>query len=203
MALNTLFSAHDTVWQLRGYDTVNDPEGFIRTWLENHGEATIDQVFPGQTFVRVQAWRTTQTGRSEAPPDLTPVDATYTNGIDFLGFKFAPAELKPGRPLRLALYWQATTPVDRSYKVFSHLLSEDGRVVAQADGLPLQGAHLTNQWQPGEIVESSFVLRTPEELPPGVYRLITGFYDESDGARLLLADGGDSIFLVTLTFPGA
>ena len=203
LALDALFANYDTVWQLRGYDTVNDPHGFIRTWLDNHGEATIDQVFPGQTFVRVQAWRTTQAERSDVSANIEASDAIYTNGIDFKGFKVMPAELESGRPLRLALYWQPSTSVDQSFKVFNHLLSADGEVVAQADGLPLHGTHPTDHWQPGEIVESSFALQVPENLPPGDYTLITGFYDESDGARLLLADGEDKVLLATFTLPDA
>lgn len=197
--LSRLFDDANTVWLLRGYDTVNDPDGFIRAWLEEHGELIYDQVFPGSTFVRVQGWRTTQTPRQQLPAIDYPLAVETAGGIRLLGFDLA--QVAPGQPLRVTLYWQRTGSIDHSWKVFNQLLGPDGVVVAQQDGYPGLGATPTSGWGPGEIVETTFVLDLPSNLPTGDYRLITGFYDEVSGARLPLAAGGDAVTLTTLPLP--
>lgn len=189
--LSELFAGHHTLWLLRGYDTVNDPQGFIRDWLAAHGQLLHDQVFPGQTFVRVQAWRTTQTPRDALPASVAPLAQDFSGGIRLLGYARAPA----APPLRLTLYWQRRGPIDRDWKILVQLLSPQQQVIAQDDAPPLRGLRPTSAWQPDEVVESTFVLHPPTALPPGAYTVITGFYDETSGARLPLAAGGDALVL--------
>ncbi len=205
--LDKLFANADTVWELRGYDTVNDPTGFIRSWLAAHGDPYFDQAVPGQTFARVQAWRTSPRPRSQQPDIQHPRAATFGTVesplIHLLGYDLAPVAPHPGDALRLTLYWQAAGPIDRSYKVFNQLVASDGSVVAQNDAIPGLGAYPTQLWQPGEFMESSFVLPLPAVLPPGPYRLITGFYDEATGVRLPLANGDDHVDLATVDVSGS
>lgn len=190
--LEALFAAFDTVWQLRGYDTVNDPNGFIRGWLESHAQLYVDRVFPGTTTVRVQAWRIRPTAVTQPAQVLT---ADFAEGIRLVGYTLTPASPQPGRYWRLALYWQATGPIGRNWKVFNQLLGPTDAIIAQADAYPVWGAYPSDRWQPGEVVTTAFVLRVPAEVPAGPYRLITGFYDETTGERLPLAAGGDAVVI--------
>ena len=199
--LEQLFADADTVWVLRGYDTVNDPTGFIRTWLEEHGDNTLDQVFPGQTFVRVQAWRTTQSPRSEMPTSAQARQTRFGDGIQLLGYELAPPRPKAGDTIRLALYWQRVGIIDKAYKVFVQLLDDAGKVIAQDDAEPGRGALPTDQWKPGEVVESAYVLHPPVGLTDGEYRLITGFYDGETGKRLGTEAGGDTATLAEFSLP--
>ena len=199
--LAQLFADVDTVWVLRGYDTVNDPAGFIRTWLKNHGDNTLDQVFPGQTYVRVQAWRTTQSPRSKMPASAETTQVRFGDVIQLLGYEFSPPHPRPGEPIRLTLYWQQVGPIDKAYKVFVQLLDDAGQVVAQDDAEPGRGAFPTDQWKPGEVVESSYVLHLPAALAAGRYRLSTGFYDGETGKRLGTEEGGDTAILVEFSQP--
>jgi hypothetical protein len=192
--LEALFAAFDTVWQLRGYDTVNDPNGFIRSWLETHAHRYVDRVFPGTTYVRVQAWRSRPTAVTRPAQPLT---ADFADGIRLLGYTLTPAWPQPGRYLRLALYWQAVAPVGRNWKVFNQLLDSADTVIAQADAYPVWGVFPSDRWPPGEVVTTAFVLQMPTALPPGPYRLITGFYDEATGERLPLVTGEDAVVLVS------
>jgi hypothetical protein len=194
--LEALFAAFDTVWQLRGYDTVNDPNGFIRTWLESHAHLYVDQVFAGTTYVRVQAWRSRPTAVTRPAQPLT---AAFADGIRLVGYTLSPASLQPGRYWRLALYWQATGPIRRPWKVFNQLLDAADAVVAQADAYPVWGAFPSDRWPPGALVTTAFVLPLPATLPAGSYRLVTGFYDEGTGERLPLTTGGDVVILEVFT----
>ncbi|NOX62575.1 MAG: hypothetical protein GXP42_11625 [Chloroflexi bacterium] len=197
--LEQLFAQTNTVWQLRAYDTVNDPAGFIRDWLEAHGDNYFDQVFPGLTYARVQAWRTSTRPRLQPPVIGHRLEADFEQRIRLLGYDLMPDPPQPGRPLRLTLYWRRIGPIDRPYKVFNQWLSANDQIAAQADGHPGLGAFPTNQWLADEIIESTFVLHPSTSPPPGPYRLITGFYDETTGQRLHLSNGDDAVILLEWT----
>ncbi len=194
--LQQLFEDHNTVWLLRGYDTVNDPDGVIRAWLEAHGELIYDQVFPGLTYVRVQGWRTApvRDGNPLQPP-RHPLTADFEDSIRLIGYDMSPDAPQPDRTLRLTLYWQAQTTPSRSYKAFVHWLTADWQMIAQDDELPGYGALPTDAWRPGQTVESNFVLHPPAGLTPGDYRLVTGFYDAETGAGLALTNGESQVTL--------
>ena len=199
--LEILFDEADTVWVLRGYDTVNDPTGFIRSWLEDHAENTLDQVFPGQTFVRVQAWRAAERSQPDMPTPARSMQVRFGDGIQLLGYEISPPQPRAGQPIRLALHWQRVSVIDKAYKVFVQVLDDAGKVVAQDDAEPGRGAFPTDRWQPGEVVPSSYVLPLPSDMPAGTYRIIMGFYDGASGERLRTEDGGDSVTLLEFSLP--
>ncbi|MBI3977511.1 MAG: glycosyltransferase family 39 protein [Chloroflexi bacterium] len=103
-----------------------------------------------------------------------------------------------GRPLTATLYWRAGAAVDVNYTAFVHLLNAEGRLVAQHDGMPGNGAALTSTWLAGELVVDPHLVPVPDALPAGTYRLVAGLYDGSTGRRVLLAGGGDHLVLSEL-----
>jgi hypothetical protein len=86
--------------------------------------------------------------------------------------------------LSLTLFWQALSEMDSSYKVFVHLTDPvSGEIVAQVDTVPRQWTYPTNQWIKGEVVRD--VVRLPlQDVPPGQYALLIGWYDPVTGRRL-------------------
>lgn len=103
--------------------------------------------------------------------------------------------------LLLSLYWQPQAEIEIDYTVFVQLLGPAGQVVAQVDLPPLAGQAPTRTWLPGEILTDPYRLLLPVDLPPGVYRLITGLYEPATGRRLPVAGGGDAVELQELTIP--
>jgi hypothetical protein len=92
---------------------------------------------------------------------------------------------KTDKELSLFLYWQAAAPLDQSYKRFVHLIDpQDGRVLAQSDGVPRDWTYPTDIWEAGEIVPDQAVLSL-EGLEPGAYDLRLGWY---------AVDGGQTLF---------
>ena len=75
-ALERLFAGHDRVWVYRLYDTVTDPDGFIRGWLDEYGTPFEDQAFAGESQLRVQGYLTGRTPQADAalPDDAALVD---------------------------------------------------------------------------------------------------------------------------------
>jgi hypothetical protein len=108
--------------------------------------------------------------------------------------------VEEGETLHLELVWQAVTELSESYRVFVHVLGEDGRIIAQADGLPANWTRPTTGWLPGEFIRDTHSLTLPAELPPGEYALVTGLY-LPNGSRLQQPNGQDHIPLTTITIP--
>jgi hypothetical protein len=93
-------------------------------------------------------------------------------------------ELQAGEATTLTLYWQSLAPTDHDYTVFVHILDASGRIVAQADAQPRDGAYPTSLWVPGEFIADPYTF----SLPPGAYTLNIGLYLSETGARLPVFD---------------
>jgi 4-amino-4-deoxy-L-arabinose transferase-like glycosyltransferase len=115
-----------------------------------------------------------------------------------IGFD-APDQARPGELLLLRLYWRAVAALPRDYTVFVHLLDGTGRLVAQADSEPRNGAYPTSAWVAGDVIPDDHVLSLPADLVPGDYTLSVGLYLAPDGPRRpLTSQSGDAFALGTL-----
>jgi hypothetical protein len=126
-------------------------------------------------------------------PRAQPV--RFGAGIRLLGYGIVK-EANPGggATVRLTLYFQALTTMDRSYTVFTHLLDSQSRIWAQEDAMPLRGAAPTTTWLAGESITDEFVLSTKPGAPPGDYDLEIGFYDSGSLQRLtVFSDAGATL----------
>jgi len=120
-----------------------------------------------------------------------PATADFDRQIELLGYDTAR---QPGK-LAVTLHWRALQPPAQDYAVFVHLLDAEGRIVAQHDGQPQNGAYPTSVWDTGEVIADEHVLDLPADLPAGSYRLRVGWYLPDSGDRLPVTGGGDSIEL--------
>jgi hypothetical protein len=118
------------------------------------------------------------------PQPATAMDERLGDNIQFLGFDGDVQQVRPGVPFALVLYWRALARMDTPYTVFVHLVDENGRIWAQADGEPAGGDIPTTAWLPGEVIADAYQLEPPPSLPAGEYTLIAGVYDKPTGARL-------------------
>lgn len=106
-------------------------------------------------------------------------------------------EVTTAQPLPLTLQWQALEgvgPVD--YLVFTHLLSEDGRLIAQHDGSPAGGASPITGWSSGEIIVDVHPMTFYDTAYTGPATIAVGMYDPGDpSARILTETGSDYVVL--------
>ncbi|MCP4420423.1 MAG: hypothetical protein GY805_27775, partial [Chloroflexi bacterium] len=128
----------------------------------------------------------------------TAVNLTLSEQASLMGFSLDKTALTAGETLNLELVWQAVIEMNESYRVFVHLLTADGNIVAQADGLPANWTRPTTGWLPSEFIRDSHTLTLPPELPAGEYQLVTGLY-LPNAIRLQQENGRDNIPLTTLT----
>ncbi|MEJ5200177.1 MAG: hypothetical protein WHX53_14760, partial [Anaerolineae bacterium] len=95
-------------------------------------------------------------------------------GLMLLGYRL-PATARGGESLEVTLIWRVLDPPasvrTRDMTAFNHILDEQGRTVAQADGMAL----LSRDWWPGDVLVQPYAIT----LPPGTYRWRTGIYSRS------------------------
>ncbi len=133
----------------------------------------------------------------DVPASFTPLDVRFGDRIRLAGAVITPTEAAPGDAVTVALAWQSLAEMSRSYHVFVHLLSPDGRLVAQDDGIPAGWTRPTGGWAVGEVITETRTLALPADLPSGEYELRVGWY-EPDGPRLPVDSGADAALLAKL-----
>jgi hypothetical protein len=120
--------------------------------------------------------------------EMSPLTLPINLGdeLQFLGYE--PQHHPPNTTIcnlqsaicRCVTVWRVTAPPDGPRAIFVHLLTPDGQIAAQWDGLdvPVEG------WREGDTIfqVASFDLRP--DLPPGQYWLQTGVYNPATMERL-------------------
>jgi hypothetical protein len=139
----------------------------------------------------------------ELPPISVPLQVGVGEWGQLLGYDLDQSALSPGETLRFTLYWMANRPVTKDYKVFVHVVSQDGQMGAQSDSGPANWSRPTYTWAPGEPIIDAHQVPLRTDLPAGVYEVLTGLYEEQTGQRVLLTDqesgSRDHLQLTSLT----
>ena len=153
-----------------------------------------------------EAAPTPQTEPTETPePTSTqaPGAASASVNVGFgdfamlLSFSIADTDVSSDRYLGLDLNWRALDAVSgEDLTVFTHLMSEDGRLIAQHDGMPAGGTRPTTGWEPGETIVDVHPMAFRETDYNGPARILVGFYD-SEGVRVTASSGSDHVVLPT------
>jgi hypothetical protein len=124
-----------------------------------------------------------------------PLEIDFGDGIRLLGYDLQAEKLRPGEMLHLTLYWQATQPIERQYKVFTHVLgqvfnAESGNFLwGQQDNEPVNGTRPTSTWRKDEVVVDRFAILLNPQAPGGRYAIEIGLYDPATGERLPVVEG--------------
>ncbi|KAA3656910.1 MAG: hypothetical protein DWQ04_29695 [Chloroflexi bacterium] len=138
--------------------------------------------------------------QNEQPAVTHAVDASIGENIRLFGFDLDESN---EQILELKLLWQTITPMTQSYTVFVHVLDINGQLVAQQDGMPVQGSLPTTCWQSGEFVTDVYQLSLSQSEP---YQLVVGMYLLETGERLPVTGAaaldGNRAFLKTWPIKG-
>jgi 4-amino-4-deoxy-L-arabinose transferase-like glycosyltransferase len=138
-----------------------------------------------------------------------PLDLVLGGRIRLLGYDLEATTYRPGDTVHLTLYWLADEPVNRRYKVFTHLLGETYNPASgnflwgQQDNEPVGGKRPTTLWLPGEVIVDRYAISLSDQAPPGRYQVEVGMYEGASGDRLIVSDDqgqslGDRVILAEL-----
>lgn len=141
--------------------------------------------------------------RFTLPSIAHPLDVRFGDVAELVGYDLQQTELTPGESVQVVLYWRALEGADETdYKVFSHLLAADGRLVGQHDGRPAGGTRPTPGWVPGEIVADPHPMVFRESYT-GSARIEVGLYEATSLDRVEVANGQTFVLLPSeLTISG-
>ena len=119
-------------------------------------------------------------------PEMRKHEVQMGDGISLAGYSLSQERIRPGSPLGLRLFWQASERPSVDWTTLIHLvkLEEDGNPTRLAgfDRRPGDGNCPTIDWLPGEVIIDDIVLSMPATLPEEELFLAVGFYSVSDGA---------------------
>ncbi len=148
---------------------------------------------PGHPPVTLTRFRLVQAsaGTSLSPEDI-PHRVRYRlgNSIQLIGYALPQTEFQPGESVPLTLYWQTRAPLDKRYKVFTHLLGEvfnadtETFLWGQQDNEPGAGQAQTTRWVPETIIADPYRIPVALDAPSGIYTIEVGIYGLVDGVRL-------------------
>lgn len=132
--------------------------------------------------------------RWDVPDGFTLADVAFGDVIRLAGYDVDARIVAPGDVVTVVLAWQALAEMETSYRVFVHLVSETGQVLAQSDGEPAGWTRPTTGWAIGEVVVDERVIALSGDAATGDYEIRVGLY-VLDGPRLLMASGDDALAL--------
>ena len=90
------------------------------------------------------------------------------------GYTFPRRSVQPGDILQLDLFWRTDAPLSERYKVFVHVLDQNGKIVAQTDREPGGGQKPTTNWGSNELIVDRYGVLIPADTPPGMYAIEIG-----------------------------
>jgi hypothetical protein len=133
----------------------------------------------------------------ERPEIESPFEGTFGDAIRLIGYQFsAPAAITGSSTLELTLYWQALTDglPGRDFVVTVQILDENGRLIGQHDGVPVEGTRPTSGWLLGEYVidTHSIIFR---ETYAGPATIQIALYGPVTFERLRTSDVNDALVL--------
>ena len=184
--LEALRADHPRAWLVEWAMNEADPPGVIATWIARNG------------FQASHAWygslQLALVSFADEQATQTRVDLPLSNGVVLDAYQLPTGPLKPGETLPLSLVWRTQeAPGSVPWKVFTHLLDAQQKVVAQRDSEPLGGLQPTTTWQPGDVVEDHYGIALPPDLPAGSYTLEIGMYQGD--RRATFSGEGDHLVL--------
>jgi uncharacterized membrane protein len=187
-ALEALSNDYTRLWLLRAYDTVTDPNGVIRAWLNQNAILLEDQVFSGESNIRVQGFLLAK------QPVLYGETIPFADGMSLTGWTLPQQEWQPGQTIPLQLGWMVTAPPTADYKMSLKLWNEKGELAGQGnDSWPVGTYFRATNWPVGQTVYQPASLTLPNNLPPGRYWLNVELYHPGTVQPLPRLDGNDPV----------
>jgi hypothetical protein len=119
------------------------------------------------------------------------------DGVTLMGYDLYVAYDAPDKVVPrvgIFLYWKTTQGLSNSYKVFVHVLTPEGQLIAQDDSEPALWTYPTEEWEPAEVVVDLHDFTLPNAPVPDTYTLQVGLYDQTTMQRLsVLSPEGDPL----------
>lgn len=121
---------------------------------------------------------------SESAPKGTVFRADEGGEVELVESRWLADQFGDETVIRVTLLWLARHVPERDYHVFVHLIDPAGKLMAQSDGIPVYDRYPFSTWVPGEIVQDSYDVLLPPEMPLEQVEIRVGLYAHDTGERL-------------------
>jgi mannosyltransferase len=193
-ALDQLAARATRIWHYRLYDTVSDPTGIIRAWLDNRARLVQAIPYPGSGYLRVELYdlpSPLSASPLSAPPPPAP-SLWYPSAGLALAQPHIPAAHPAGRHLYIPLAWQWQQPPRGDLAVSLRLVAADGTQIAQTDVPVAQSAPDPRPGAGASWARQSLALAVPASTAPGDYTVHIVVYTPSDLSPFTPTDKRDT-----------
>nr|HMN27884.1 hypothetical protein [Caldilineaceae bacterium] len=188
-ALERLPGHYRRLWHYRLYDTVSDPTGVIRRWLDSHATLAEDHPIPGRDFLRLQRYDFPAAGGGQVSEPRRASPARFGDQVALAKIVFAD-QARAGAYTYVTTQWQrlnAATPLPQ-LAVSLRLYGSDDLLLTQADS-PLTSP--ADSWTPDAPQQSVLALPIPAVARPLTYTLELVVYDPANGQPLPVEPTGN------------
>lgn len=189
--LRELDAEHGRLWLVLWQRELGDPAGSVLRLLEEQRP----RLDVGGRYVGADVLLFQLGGETPLQPETAgarPVGAQLAlaggGTVTLEAWRPAPETWQAGQTAGVSLFWRPGTTPDTNLTGFVQLLTDDDRIVAQADQPAGGDVYQSRRWQPGSLVTDRYRLAIPADTPPGSYRVIAGLY-RPDGVRLAVRGG--------------
>ncbi len=122
--------------------------------------------------------------------NLTPANTPFPTLATLKGIQL-PSKIQAGQPFDVTLLWQVVHQKEANLRVFVQILDDQGRLIAQHDGIPVNGTRPANNWEQGEYLVDTHKIEWARSDYKGAGKLIIGFYDPDTFLRAETSDKQD------------
>ena len=125
------------------------------------------------------------------------LEVTFGGFAELIGYDLDRTEVTTKEEVRLTLYWRSINEeaLTTSYTVFTHILNEEGRLIAQHDGMLADGKRPTTGWVEGEIIVDLHEIEFSDLTYVGKGIIEVGLYDAMTMERVLTGEESDHLIL--------
>ncbi len=184
-ALEAVADRYTRIWHYRLYDTVSDPAGLVRGWLDAHTTQRLDLPYPGRDYLRVQLFETPAFASPENCPQSPETTVTFGDELTLRGASYTAAP-RAGSTLYATLCWQIGEDVmgenlRTSLRLYG-LTGGEPLLIAQKDEAPFLTSTTRNTHR------TALALPLPADTAQGSYQLELLVYDATTGEPLPIDD---------------
>ena len=117
----------------------------------------------------------------------------FDGAVELIGAKVSPVQgLRPSSRVELTLYWRKLGPVDKGYRLFTHVLDESGERILNLDGVGTlrQGLHDSepelppSSWEEGKIYVDQQAFWVPATVRTDDISIVCGLFRGNDRLQI-------------------
>jgi hypothetical protein len=129
--------------------------------------------------------------RRQAPTPQHPLNITFGNKVQLIGYDINVTELRPGQSVTVTWHWKCNASLGEGWRLFTHL-DDAARPRTNQDGVgEVRRAYQPERWRAGEYIADTQTFDLPAEWDSPVVRVHVGFWKDAERLQPSPAEATD------------